>query len=323
MIISPRIEEYFSQEFTEYGIINSFEFNIPTTGFTKEKTSEVQERDYFNRNFGKKIKLFRKEASGYFPSQIERERLEGFILEYSFYKVAKGYLDNQAKPEEKRCQKQHWIPECFMSNFSINGKVRKYNVIEKFYYDELVEINSSEFKNIEQKDKIYTDHFEETLSKIETDYVEVCKSIFDKGHITVYDFIVLGAFFSILHVRTKQKINTYGIEPEQLFSSILDGTRIFCLDRNLFIVDIKSLKGSLPFSQNPVIRIGMGPECSYAVALGFDKLLIFQHANHDMVNISMLLRHILDSLPEETRLSEYPYLYGMPEKHIIGVDILD
>lgn len=193
------------------------------------------------RVFRDKKKALEDECSNLIEwSTLPSYTIEEYARDYMFCNLALGFID-QGKAQIKKAaggqgndgtDHQHWIPECYLKEFAINGQIVK---IERAFFKEFspesidiseelvnackkfkksVNPKSSDFRETgDIHGKLYSPHYELILSKIEGDYA----ALNDRRRIitlttseippveNLWDFIVLATFFLIFDHRTKEK----------------------------------------------------------------------------------------------------------------------
>lgn len=152
--------------------------------------------------------------------------LERYARDYILCNFALGTIIQQIAQDKKQRKvlgyeginagrnRQHWIPECYMSEFAlqISKNVKEVEKVEKSAIRESDGSIASETKNLRDKDfcepakakgRFYSPQFELVLAQIEDDYGNLSKTGAKVDNL--WDFIVITTFFLVFYNRTKEQ----------------------------------------------------------------------------------------------------------------------
>lgn len=295
--ISDRIYPYIPPEYTTNETHKNIDFLIKAAKLNEEPGTNKEIKARYKSIFAPKAAKFIEEIKGILIEDCSAEKFRGYLVEYCFYKVSSAYFQSKIINPDKR---QHWISRFYLKYFAHNGDLAKNDPNN-------LELGSTdlhkEFRMDSPHDRIYSDLVEEMLSKVEGDLSNLDFDEFAKvGVKTVHDYIVLGSFFSLLFVRTKEKIDSnfpLSNDIAKNFYMILD---VFVTNNKILIgkklkITIVSAEGkeqdgdfkynetreyTVRMTQDPVVRFGSIENLSFIAPLTKDYLVIFLHEGAEL-----------------------------------------
>lgn len=261
------------------------------------------------------------------------ERVRNYILCClalgSIDQAQASLLISQGKYANDGTNRQHWIPECYLKEFSENGKIRKIDTdyfhgpsLARTDHNRLISIKSSDFcETPQEKGLLYAPLLEITLSKIEGDYSALDKS--GQPVQNLWDFIVLSVFFLVFHLRTKQQLLWGHPAWNSKESLLIVSIPQYVSELNVVFYNIElsglnpNEKCLLPFNQHPLVIEALPDEqgfsmwCVYTptIFLGF----IHKNAHHiDTGNFDFMLFRLGQTIGNKAS----KYLYYHPRSEI-------
>lgn len=191
-----------------------------------------------------------------------KKDIEKYAKDYVLYNFLIGMIEQLKNRQRKIAGDknandgsgiQHWIPKCYMRNFST--KKNGVEEVEVGFYEnnvwksKKVNLDSSEYfcETKGQSGKYYSDKFEIILGKMETDYASVIAG--KRIPENMWDFLILAIFFSILDLRVD---NSKGFPAKEiaiiaLIPKVVSEYKLFIKDCSDFLEE----NGSLAFTAHP------------------------------------------------------------------------
>lgn len=190
--------------------------------------------------------------------------------------------------------KQHWIPSCYINNFS-----DKNNELSWWTYEDIAAgikqapVNhNGPFREIEDhKGSHYPHDTELILADFETDY----GVIMEKNRYNLdcaWNHMIISLFFYILSIRTWEQKKKVNPSFEQLINNNFRGAHVYMQNHTISLVDIKELLPPTSRSSKITAFITQDPVLSGTI-VGFGEVII---APYDLQHLIVIKQGFSDNL---------------------------